>query len=128
MVMDGSSIAPECGQKVRKAKVLFPSYHRARGRVSIIDTWVGLTRPDQEKPMQEYVRIKSVQLLADDWYVLKKTVFDLKRRDGRWQTMSRETYDRGNGAVALLYNRARRTVLLTRQFRFPATSTSTMVS
>ena len=35
-----------------------------------------------------------------------------------WQTMSRETYDRGNGAVALLYNRARRTVLLTRQFRF----------
>lgn len=70
--------------------------------------------------MQEYVRIKSVKLLSDNWYVLKTTTFDLKRRDGRWQTMSRETYDRGNGAVALLYNRARRTVLLTRQFRFPA--------
>ncbi len=70
--------------------------------------------------MQECVRIKSVKLLSDNWYVLKTTTFDLKRRDGRWQTMSRETYDRGNGAVALLYNRARRTVLLTRQFRFPA--------
>lgn len=70
--------------------------------------------------MHEYVRIKSVKLLSDNWYVLKTTTFDLKRRDGRWQTMSRETYDRGNGAVALLYNRARRTVLLTRQFRFPA--------
>jgi len=70
--------------------------------------------------MQEYVRIKSVKLLSDNWYVLKTTTFDLKRRDGRWQTMSRETYDRGNGAVALLYNRAGRTVLLTRQFRFPA--------
>lgn len=70
--------------------------------------------------MQEYVRVKAVQLLSDDWYVLKKTTFDLRRRDGRWQTMTRETYDRGNGAVALLYNRARRTVLLTRQFRFPA--------
>lgn len=70
--------------------------------------------------MQEYVRVKTVQLLSDDWYVLKKTTFDLRRRDGRWQTMTRETYDRGNGAVALLYNRARRTVLLTRQFRFPA--------
>ncbi len=70
--------------------------------------------------MHENVRIKDVQLLSDDWYVLKKTTFDLKRRDGRWQTMTRETYDRGNGAVALLYNRARRTVLLTRQFRFPA--------
>jgi nudix-type nucleoside diphosphatase (YffH/AdpP family) len=73
-----------------------------------------------EIAMQEYVRIKDVQLLSDDWYVLRKTIFDLKRRDGRWQTMSRETYDRGNGAVALLYNRAQRTVLLTRQFRFPA--------
>jgi ADP-ribose pyrophosphatase len=70
--------------------------------------------------MQEYVRVKEVQLLSDDWYVLKKTSFDLRRRDGRWQSMTRETYDRGNGAVALLYNRARRTVLLTRQFRFPA--------
>lgn len=70
--------------------------------------------------MQEYVRVKSVQLLSDDWHVLKKTTFDVRRRDGRWQTLTRETYDRGNGAVALLYNRARRTVLLTRQFRFPA--------
>ena len=70
--------------------------------------------------MHDDVRIKSVQLLSDNWYVLKTTTFDLKRRDGRWQTMSRETYDRGNGAVALLYNRVRRTVLLTRQFRFPA--------
>lgn len=70
--------------------------------------------------MQNYVRIQSEQLLSDDWFVLKKTTFDLRRRDGRWQSMTRETYDRGNGAVALLYNRARRTVLLTRQFRFPA--------
>lgn len=70
--------------------------------------------------MEENVRIKSVKLLSDNWYVLKTTTFDLKRRDGRWQTMSRETYDRGNGAVALLYNSTRRTVLLTRQFRFPA--------
>lgn len=70
--------------------------------------------------MQDYVRILDEKLLADDWHVLKKTTFDYRRRDGRWQTLTRETYDRGNGATALLYNRARRTVLLTRQFRFPA--------
>jgi nudix-type nucleoside diphosphatase (YffH/AdpP family) len=70
--------------------------------------------------VQNHVRIKSVELLSDDWFVLKKTTFELRRRDGRWQTLSRETYDRGNGAVALLYNAERRTVLLTRQFRFPA--------
>jgi ADP-ribose pyrophosphatase len=73
-----------------------------------------------ETIVQDYVRIRAEQLLSDDWYVLKKTTFDLRRRDGRWQTLTRETYDRGNGATALLYNRQRRTVLLTRQFRFPA--------
>ena len=70
--------------------------------------------------MQDHVRIRAEQLLADDWHVLKKTTFDFRRRDGSWQTLTRETYDRGNGATALLYNLRRRTVLLTRQFRFPA--------
>ncbi len=70
--------------------------------------------------MHKHVRVLSEELLSDDWYVLKKTTFDLRRRDGRWQRLTRETYDRGNGATALLYNALRRTVLLTRQFRFPA--------
>jgi len=68
----------------------------------------------------ERVRIVDVQLLSDNWYVLKKTTFDYQRRDGSWQRQSRETYDRGNGATILLYNRERKTVVLTRQFRFPA--------
>ncbi|QBE62902.1 NUDIX domain-containing protein [Pseudoduganella lutea] len=67
-----------------------------------------------------HVRIRDVTTLSDDWYLLKKTTFDYRRRDGSWQTMSRETYDRGHGAVILLYNLARRTVVLVRQFRFPA--------
>jgi GDP-mannose pyrophosphatase NudK len=66
------------------------------------------------------LRIRTVETLSDDWYVLKKTTFDLQRRDGSWQTQSRETYDRGNGATILLYNRAQRTVILTNQFRYPA--------
>lgn len=70
--------------------------------------------------VQDHVRIRNEQLLANDWHVLKKTTFDYRRRDGSWQTLTRETYDRGNGAVALLYNSACRTVLLTGQFRFPA--------
>ncbi|APW40201.1 GDP-mannose pyrophosphatase NudK [Rhodoferax koreense] len=73
----------------------------------------------------EDIRIVDVQVLSDDWYVLKKNTFDLRRRDGRWQRQSRETYDRGNGATILLYDRARRTVVLTRQFRFPAYVTGT---
>ena len=69
---------------------------------------------------RDRVRIVDTTVLSDDWYVLKKTTFDFLRRDGTWQRQSRETYDRGNGATILLFNRARRTVILTRQFRLPA--------
>jgi nudix-type nucleoside diphosphatase (YffH/AdpP family) len=71
-------------------------------------------------PASERVRIIEERLLSDDWYILKKTTFEYRCRDGRWQTQSRETYDRGNGAVLLLFNVERSTVVLTRQFRFPA--------
>jgi nudix-type nucleoside diphosphatase (YffH/AdpP family) len=66
------------------------------------------------------IRIKDVQLLSDSWYVLRKTTFERLRSDGNWQEVTRETYDRGNGATILLYSRERRTVILTRQFRYPA--------
>lgn len=70
--------------------------------------------------MSDRIRVKKVETLSDDWYVLKKTTFEYQRKDGSWQTQSRETYDRGNGATILLYNREWRTVILTRQFRLPA--------
>jgi nudix-type nucleoside diphosphatase (YffH/AdpP family) len=66
------------------------------------------------------VRVVEERTLSDNWYVLKTTTFDFLRADGTWQRQHRETYDRGNGAVLLLYDRARETVVLTRQFRFPA--------
>jgi GDP-mannose pyrophosphatase NudK len=68
----------------------------------------------------EQVRIRQASTLSDDWSLLKKTTFDYRMRDGSWKTITRETYDRGNGAAILLINRKRGTVLLTRQFRFPA--------
>ncbi len=73
-----------------------------------------------QQDTQNRVRIHKVEVLSDDWYVLRKTTYDYQRKDGSWQTMSRETYDRGNGATILLFNKARQTVVLTRQFRFPA--------
>ncbi len=66
------------------------------------------------------VRVEDVTVLSNDWYVLKKTTFSFRRSDGSWQRQSRETYDRGNGATILLYDPGRRTVILTRQFRYPA--------
>lgn len=70
--------------------------------------------------MQDRIRIKSVEVLSDDWAVLKKTIFDYRRNDGAWETQIRQTYDRGDGAVILPYDPERSTVLLVRQFRYPA--------
>lgn len=52
--------------------------------------------------------------------MLRKTTYDYLGRNGQWRELTRETYDRGNGATILLYSKAKQTVVLTRQFRFPA--------
>ncbi|PWK29188.1 nudix-type nucleoside diphosphatase (YffH/AdpP family) [Arcicella aurantiaca] len=66
-------------------------------------------------------KIKNIktEVLSDNWYVLRKVTFDFLQKNGQWQTQSREAYDRGNGAVILLYNQEKKTVILTRQFRMP---------
>jgi nudix-type nucleoside diphosphatase (YffH/AdpP family) len=69
---------------------------------------------------EDRVRIQSVDVLSDDWALLKRTTYDFRRRDGTWQTQTRQTYDRGDGITILLYDPDRETVLLIRQFRFPA--------
>ena len=66
------------------------------------------------------IRVKDVRVLSDNHYLLKTTTFDYRRGNGEWQTQHRETYDRGNGATLLPYNLAQRTVVLVRQFRYPA--------
>jgi nudix-type nucleoside diphosphatase (YffH/AdpP family) len=64
--------------------------------------------------------VRNVELTSTGWHVLRRTTYAYRRRDGSWTTEQRETYDRGNGATILLYDIGRRTVLLTRQFRYPA--------
>jgi nudix-type nucleoside diphosphatase (YffH/AdpP family) len=67
----------------------------------------------------EHVQVLKTEVLSDNWYVLCKVTFRLRKRDGSWEVQSREAYDRGNGATILLYDTARRTVVLTQQFRLP---------
>jgi len=65
------------------------------------------------------VRNVNKELLSDNWYTLNKVTFEYHREDGEWETQIREAYDRGNGAVILMYNKEKKTVVLTRQFRMP---------
>ncbi len=72
------------------------------------------------RTMEDRIRVEKVEVLSDNHYVLSKATFGYRRTDGAWETQVRESYDRGNGATILLYDPARRTVVLTRQFRYPA--------
>ena len=65
------------------------------------------------------IEIVKTEILSDNWYTLKKITYQYTKPDGTVQQQSREAYDRGNGAVILLYNIASQTVILTRQFRIP---------
>ncbi|WP_415327526.1 GDP-mannose pyrophosphatase NudK [Chryseobacterium sp. MMS23-Vi53] len=65
------------------------------------------------------VNIEKTEILSDNWYTLKKVTFNIQKKDGTVEQQSREAYDRGNGAVILLYNKDAKTVILTRQFRLP---------
>lgn len=85
----------------------------ARGRTGLDQAGRDLTgNPD--------VIVRDVELLASGWHVLRRTTFDYRHSDGGWSRERRETYDRGNGATILPYDLHRGTVLLARQFRYPA--------
>lgn len=67
-------------------------------------------------------KIKNITttVLSDNWYTLNKIEFDYLMPDGTWVRQARESYDRGNGATILMYNREKKTVILIKQFRMPS--------
>jgi GDP-mannose pyrophosphatase NudK len=65
------------------------------------------------------VNIIERKILSDNWYTLNKVTYTRQSSNGKIVTESREAYDRGNGAVILLYHPEKQTVILTRQFRLP---------
>jgi GDP-mannose pyrophosphatase NudK len=68
----------------------------------------------------EQIKMMEEQVLSANWYTLKKYSYEILKKNGKWEKQNREVYDRGNGAVILLYNREKKTVILTRQFRLPS--------
>lgn len=65
------------------------------------------------------VRILKTEVLSKNWYTLNNVTFEAIKQDGSVHQLTREAYDRGNGATILLYNTDLKTVILTRQFRMP---------
>ena len=65
------------------------------------------------------IEITETKVLSNNWYTLRKITYNYQKKNGSWETQSREVYDRGNGATILLYNKNTKTVILTRQLRLP---------
>lgn len=69
--------------------------------------------------MHEEIRNLQTKILSKGWSVLKKLTFQFRAPNGEWQEQAREAYDIGNGATVLLYDKKKKTVILTRQLRIP---------
>ena len=69
--------------------------------------------------MKDRIRILARELAARGFGVLERLTLDRTRFDGRSQGLAYEMYDTGDGAAILLYDPARGTVALVRQFRLP---------
>jgi nudix-type nucleoside diphosphatase (YffH/AdpP family) len=67
--------------------------------------------------VSDRIRIIDERVLSKNYGTLKSTTFEWHRNDGKWQTMTRDVFDRGNAAVILPYDLKQRTVVLVRQFR-----------
>ncbi|MEM6462824.1 MAG: NUDIX domain-containing protein [Pseudomonadota bacterium] len=68
--------------------------------------------------ISDRVRVRSIKAIHKGWSSLVNAKIDLRRRDGQWQTLVRDSFDCGHGATVLLYNLALRSVILVRQFRY----------
>lgn len=77
-------------------------------------------QPENNKTSSPRIRVKNRKALSNGWAYLEQVVFEYLRRDGDWQIQHREIYHRGHGAAVLLYNLDTSTIVLTKQFRFPA--------
>ena len=69
--------------------------------------------------MNPKIHITKTELLSDNWYLLNKVTYEFTLANGEREIQRREVYDRGNGAAILLYNKEKKSVILTRQFRLP---------
>jgi GDP-mannose pyrophosphatase NudK len=65
------------------------------------------------------INITKTEILSANWAKLSKITLEYTKEDGAVEEQRREVYDRGDGAVILLFNKLKKTVVLIKQFRLP---------
>ncbi len=75
---------------------------------------------DEDNDDEPKIRIIKNDLVFEGWSRYYLAQYDQRRRDGSIQRVNWEYRDNGSAAAILPYNRVKNTVVLIRQFRFPA--------
>ena len=70
--------------------------------------------------ISDRIRVKSIRPLSNGHFKLNAVSLDWRRDNGEWQSQNREVLDRGDACTLLPYNLAQRTIVLVKQFRYPA--------
>lgn len=55
--------------------------------------------------LEEKIKVKGTKVLSKNWGILNEVSFEYKNSNGQWENQKRESYDTGDGATVLLYNR-----------------------
>jgi len=70
--------------------------------------------------LEDKVKITKTKVLSENWGILNEITFELKNFDGTWVSQVRESYNTGDGATVLLFNKNTKKIILTKQFRLPS--------
>ena len=70
--------------------------------------------------MENRIKNRVSKAVHKGWATLSEITFDYKMTAGDWVSKKRESYNRGDGATILLYNKEKQTVILVKQFRISA--------
>ncbi|HSY60634.1 MAG TPA: NUDIX domain-containing protein, partial [Cytophaga sp.] len=69
--------------------------------------------------MNNSVHIIDTKILSDNRYLLKEVIVNYTGANGEQHTTTREVYERGDAAAAVLYNKTTGMIILLNQFRLP---------
>ena len=69
--------------------------------------------------MSDFAQVINTEILSDKKYLLKEVTVNYTETNGQQHTITRQVYERGDAAAAILYNKSAGTIILLNQFRLP---------
>jgi nudix-type nucleoside diphosphatase (YffH/AdpP family) len=69
--------------------------------------------------IEKKIKVVSTKVISNFWATLEQVNFNFTFKNGRIANLTHEVYGKSDGVAILLFNKATKTVILTKQFRIP---------